>query len=129
MVLNTSALIAMLRQEPDAALLRQKLKGVERCLISTVSLLEASMVIAGRYGTDDALQDLDDFIRSLRIEAVAFDIAQQVAARHAWLTFGRGRHAAGLNFGDCAAYALAKTQNLPLLFKGNDFAKTDVLVA
>ena len=96
-----------------------------RRLISAVSVLEAAMVLEGRKG-DDAGSDLDLFLRRASIETVAFDPEQLLVARTAFRRFGKGRHAAGLNFGDCASYALAQWSGEPLLFKGSDFTATDV---
>ncbi len=87
------------------------------------------MVIAGRFGGDAALEPLGALLARLDMEIVAHDSALVRIAREAFLRFGKGRHPARLNFGDCAAYALAKSNNLPLLFKGEDFARTDIVAA
>lgn len=129
MVVDSSALVAILRQEADRIELRDKIARSTQRLVSTVSLLETAIVLASGDKDASAWEDLDAFLQAMRFEIVPFGCDQQLAAREGFLKFGRGRHSAGLNFGDCAAYALAKTRNLPLLFKGNDFAKTDVLVA
>ena len=86
------------------------------------------MVLEGRKG-DDAGSDLDQFLRKASVETVVFDDEQLAAARTAFRRFGKGRHPAGLNFGDCAAYALSQCSGEPLLFKGSDFAATDVSAA
>ena len=98
---------------------------VPRRLISSVSVLEASMLLESRAG-DDAASDLDLFLHRASIEIVDFDQDQLVWARRAFRRFGTGRHVAGLNFGDCASYALAQWSGEPLLFKGTDFTATDV---
>ena len=87
------------------------------------------MVIAGRTGNDAAWQKLDDLIRDAELEVVAHDRRLAEIARDAFLRFGKGRHPARLNCGDCAAYALAKSLTVPLLFKGSDFAQTDIVPA
>lgn len=87
------------------------------------------MVIAGRTGNDAAWQKLDDLIRDAELEVVAHDRRLAEIARDAFLRFGKGRHPARLNCGDCAAYALAKSLTVPLLFKGSDFAQTDIVAA
>jgi len=97
-------------------------------LFSTVGYLEASMVIVGR-GRAQLTDLLDGLLSELAIELVPFDQQQARAGQTAFLRFGKGRHPAGLNFGDCVSYALAHSRGLPLLFKGADFAKTDVISA
>ena len=96
--------------------------------ISTATLLEASMVFETRAGEAGA-GELDSLITDLELEISPFSLAQSVIAREAFRRFGKGRHPARLNFGDCMAYALAKDRSKPLLFKGDDFAKTDIEVA
>lgn len=125
MTLDTSAILAILQDEPERAEFLSLIERASRRLISTVSVLEAAMVLEGRKG-EDAGADLDLFLHRASIEAVAFDEEQLLAARSAYRRFGKGRHAAGLNFGDCAAYALACCSGEPLLSKGTDFAATDV---
>lgn len=87
------------------------------------------MVVAGRAGGAASLEPLNDLLARLDIEIVAHDASLARVAGEAFLRFGKGRHPAGLNFGDCAAYALAKSNDLPLLFKGDDFSKTDIVAA
>jgi ribonuclease VapC len=127
--IDTSALIAILRGEPEADALLRTIVAAERCHISALSLLEASMVLAGRTGDATAWTELDQLVEAAGITIVAHDAAQSAAARSAFLRFGKGRHPAALNLGDCASYALAKERGLPLLFKGEDFSKTDIGVA
>lgn len=125
---DTSAVIAILRLEPEADDFMRAIARSDRCLMSAVSALEAAMVVAGQDGGVPDLSTLDELIAK-SIEIVPFDAAQVRRARQAFLRFGKGRHPAGLNFGDCAAYALAATHGAPLLFKGTDFARTDLSVA
>lgn len=98
-------------------------------LMSAVSYQEASMVLAGRGGGSDEWKLLDALLIELDLEIAAHSSALALAAREAFLRFGKGRHPAGLNLGDCASYALAKVNDLPLLFKGRDFGQTDILTA
>jgi ribonuclease VapC len=125
MVLDTSAVVAILRDEPEGDAFSDLLAIADDPLISAVALLECSMVQA-RF--DEGLTDLDDFLLA-GIRVAAVDVAQAHAARDAWLRYGKGRSPAGLNFGDCFSYALAKTTGRPLLFKGDDFAQTDIAPA
>ncbi|MEO8026071.1 MAG: type II toxin-antitoxin system VapC family toxin [Bryobacteraceae bacterium] len=125
MTLDTSAVLAIMQDEPERAEFVSLIEAAPRRLISAVSVLESAMVLEGRRG-DDAGADLDLFLRRASVETVAFDDEQLAAARLAFRRFGKGRHAAGLNFGDCAAYGLARWSGEPLLFKGTDFTATDV---
>jgi ribonuclease VapC len=128
-VVDSSALIAVLRREPEADSLLQVIAAADRCLLSAVSLLETSMVLAGRSGDASSWIELDTLVAQADIEVVPQDAALTEAARAAFLRYGKGRHGAGLNLGDCAVYALASSRNLALLFKGDDFAQTDLKVA
>lgn len=125
MTLDTSAVLAILQDEPERTEFVSRIEQAPRRLMSTVSVLEAAMVLEGRRGEDAGL-DLDLFLLRASVETVPFDAEQLQLARTAFRRFGKGRHAAGLNFGDCAAYALAQWSGEPLLFKGDDFAATDV---
>lgn len=125
MTLDTSAIIAILRDEPERAEFLKLIEDDPHCIISTVSLLEASMVLESRDPVDAPTQ-LDLFVQRASIEVVPFNREQLMIARVAFRRFGKGRHPAGLNFGDCAAYALAESSGEPLLFKGSDFQATDV---
>ncbi|MBF0392655.1 MAG: type II toxin-antitoxin system VapC family toxin [Alphaproteobacteria bacterium] len=129
MVIDTSAVIAILRREPDADALLDAIAGAEALAISAVSLLEASMVLAGGRDTDGEWPPLDDFIASAEIEIVPFGPNQARLARQAFARWGKGRHPAGLNLGDCCAYALAVERRAQLLFKGADFVRTDIVPA
>lgn len=128
MVIDTSALLAILFAEPEAVALAQKITESDARLISAVSLLEASIVVAARKGSEGTAA-LDEIVTALAPEIVPFDASQADVALNAWRNFGKGRHPAGLNFGDCCSYALARSTEMPLLYKGNDFGKTDVISA
>ena len=125
MTLDTSAVLAVLQDEAERAEFVSLIERAPRRLISAVSVLEAAMVLEGRRGAD-AGADLDLFLPRASIETVAFDEEQLIVARTAFRRFGKGRHAAGLNFGDCASCALAQWSGEALLFKGADFTATDV---
>lgn len=125
MVVDTSALIAILLNEPDAEMLSAAIVAATPRIISAVSALETSIVIESKKG-EAGLVLLDELLNIAQFEIVAFDEAQQRIARAAYRQYGKGRHPAGLNFGDCCAYALAKVRNETLLFKGNDFNQTDI---
>jgi ribonuclease VapC len=126
MVIDTSAFAAILLDEPEAADFAATIERnpIRRC--SAVSLLEASIVIESRYGTN-GLSRLDLLIAEALIDVVPFTAADARSARRAYRRYGKGIHPAGLNFADCVAYALASDSGEPLLFKGNDFSQTDVL--
>ena len=125
MVLDTSALLALLLDEPEAEDFRTAVEEDTTRLVSAASLLETALVIETRKG-ELAGRELDALIRIAEMVVVPVDADQVSEARRAYRRFGKGRHAAGLNFGDLFAYALARTAGEPLLFKGNDFAKTDI---
>ena len=124
---DSSAFIAILRREPEADDFLAIIANADVCLLSSVSLLETSMVLAGRIGRAEAWQELDGLIARAKMQVVAQDAELTAIARDAFLTYGKGRHAAALNLGDCASYAVAKARGLPLLFKGNDFTFTDLM--
>lgn len=121
---DTSALVAVVLGEQDAETHLQALEA-EPTRLSAVSLAEAHIVVEARQGRD-ASRDLALLVESTIDEVVAVDELHAAAALAAWRRFGKGRHPAGLNFGDCFAYALAALDGLPLLYKGEDFAQTDV---
>jgi ribonuclease VapC len=125
MTLDTSALVAVLFGEPEADAFTRLIHDAERCLISAGNFLELSIVIERQAGPEAARQ-CDMFFRRAGIIIEPFTVEQAHIARQAFHDFGKGRHRAGLNFGDCFAYALSKVTGEPLLFKGNDFRKTDV---
>ena len=128
-VVDSSALIAILRREPEADRFLAAIVGAEGCLLSSVSLLEASMVLAGRAGGATAWVELDALVAGAAMQVVAQDAKLAETAREGFLRYGKGRHPAGLNLGDCASYALAKARGLPLLSKGDDFPRTDLVAA
>jgi len=128
-VVDSSALLAILRREPEADAFLEIIAAADRCLLSAVGLLETSMVLTGRSGDASSWIELDSLVAQADIEVVSQDLALTRAARAAFLRYGKGRDGAGLNLGDCAAYALARSRDVPLLFKGNDFAQTDIEVA
>ena len=125
MTLDTSAVVAILRDEVEKSEFLSLVDGAARNQISTVSLLELTMVLEGKKDRNGEYL-LDQFVRMAGIIAVPFDQDQLRIARSAFRRYGKGRHKAGLNFGDCAAYALSQWSGEPLLYKGNDFAATDV---
>lgn len=124
MIVDTSALVAVLNSEPEALLFLQKMS-TEPVKISAVTLFEFSMVI-DRYKRREASVGADRLLAMIEAEIVSVDAAAARGARLAYATYGKGNHPARLNFGDCFAYALAKEAGEPLLFKGDDFARTDV---
>lgn len=128
MVIDTSAIIAVLLDEADATRIAIAIEAGSPRLLSAASLLEASIVIETRKGEAGG-RELDLLLYRTEIEIVAVDRDQSEIARLAWRRFGKGRHAAGLNYGDCFAYALARSRQLPLLFTGNDFTRTDIEAA
>lgn len=128
MIVDSSALVAVIFQEPDAEEFALALSGPESVRMSAVTLVETTMVIEGT-GLPELGSQLDELIRRLNIEVLPVSIEQAEVARRAWRTYGKGRHPAGLNFGDCFTYALAATTGEPLLFKGEDFALTDLETA
>lgn len=123
---DTSALVAIVLGEPDAESLLSVLQR-EDAIASAATLVEAEIVVTARQGPD-AARDLQLLIDS-SIDIIAFDTAHARAAVSAWSRFGKGRHSASLNFGDCLAYAVASVGGVPLLFKGDDFTRTDVQAA
>ena len=120
---DTSALVAIILGEDDAERFA-RVMAEQSNTVSAASLAEASMVIQSRRG-DDAVRDLQLLLERCHTAIAPVDEQAAWAAHAAWLRFGKGRHPAGLNFGDCFAYALAKSLGVPLLFKGMDFAQTD----
>jgi len=125
MVIDTSAIVAIARNEPDAAKLEVRIADDPVRLISAATVLEATIVLETRLG-DAGGREFDLWLFKIGAEIVPVDAEQADAARRAWRRFGKGRHAAALNYGDCFSYALALARGEPLLFKGEDFAKTDV---
>jgi ribonuclease VapC len=128
MVVDTSAITAILANEADAESLEKRLLADPVRLISAATFLELTIVIEGKFGEAGA-HEFNTWFELAAIDIVPVDYALADVARHAWRRFGKGRHAAALNFGDCFSYALAKARNQPLLFKGNDFSLTDITAA
>jgi ribonuclease VapC len=128
MIVDTSALIAILDQEPEAERIARALASTSERMLSAANLVEFGIVMQARRG-DDGARDVDLLLAKLRVEIVPFTARQAEVARKAFRHYGRGRHGARLNFGDCFAYASAKDAAAPLLFKGDDFKQTDVMVA
>ncbi|OFW13820.1 MAG: ribonuclease [Acidobacteria bacterium RIFCSPLOWO2_12_FULL_67_14] len=127
MVLDTSALAAILLDEPERAPFIAAIEAADARRLSAATFVEISIVIEVKRGAE-GLRDLDQFLKAADVELVSVDDEQAHAARRAFLQYGKGRHRAGLNFGDCFAYALARTLDEPLLCKGDDFLHTDVIV-
>lgn len=128
MVIDTSALVAILRDEPERdSFITAIFADQTRCM-SAATLLEAAMVEEGQSGEGSG-RDLDLFLYRADVDVVPVDRELAETARRAWRRYGKGRHPAGLNFGDCFAYALAVELGEPLLFKGNDFTQTDIVAA
>lgn len=125
MVIDTSALIAILGNEAEAAQFAEAIEADQVRLISAASLLECAIVIEARYGQAGG-DKLDQLVQVAQIKIEPVTVEQVAVARLAFRSFGKGRHLAALNFGDCFAYALAKTHKEPLLFKGDDFSQTDI---
>ena len=129
MVIDSSAIVAILMDEAEADIFSRVLAGETKLAISAVTFHETSIVMAGKKGSPNAARFVDEFVRDLEIEIAAATIEDALAAREAYFRFGRGYHRAGLNLADCFSYALAKSRGAPLLFKGDDFSQTDVAPA
>lgn len=125
MVIDPSAVLAILQNEPERHAFNEAIAAAEQCSLSSASLVELSIVMEARFGADGQ-GDLDLFLSTALIEIISLDREQAELARQAFSRFGKGRHRAGLNFGDCFSYALAKWLDQPLLFKGDDFCHTDL---
>lgn len=125
MVIDTSAIAAILFDEPERVRFNRKIEADDVRLISAATLVETAFVMEARKG-ELGRSELDLFVYEAGLDIMAFDAAQADLARLAWRTYGKGRHPAGLNLGDCFSYALAKATGEPLLFKGNDFPQTDI---
>lgn len=125
MVVDTSALLAILQDEPERRALTEAIESAASCCLSAATFVETSIVVESRYGAE-GLRDLDLLIATASMEIVPVDAEQASVARMGFSRFGKGRHPAGLNYGDCFSYALAKTRGEPLLYKGGDFSLTDV---
>ena len=125
MVIDTSAIVAILFDEPERRRFNELIEADGIRLISAATFLEAALVIESRRG-EAAGRELDLLMHRAQVSVVPVDVEQAEVARVAWRRYGKGRHAAGLNYGDCFSYALAKVSGEPLLAKGDDFVRTDV---
>ena len=128
MVVDTSALMAILLAEPEAEAVLGALQASQVKLISTANLVEAKIVVARALG-EPGLQHLDLLLQKAEIDPVPLHLEHVHWALRGWRQFGKGRHRAALNLGDCFSYALAMATGEPLLFKGDDFGLTDVVIA
>ena len=129
MIIDSSALIAILQQEHDAHIYAQALDRAKLLRLSSTTYLEAAMVHSSRFGAE-ALSELDELVARIGIEIVPFSSQAAQVAALAFLKYGKGQgHPAQLNFGDCMSYATSKVEAMPLLFKGDDFRLTDVVCA
>lgn len=124
-VIDSSAVLAIFFDEPERSAFVDLISGDDEACMGAPNLLEASMIVEARQGKAGC-RDLDELAGALELRIVPFDAAHVEAARDAFRRYGKGRHRAALNFGDCCAYGLARTLDAPLLFKGNDFSLTDV---
>jgi ribonuclease VapC len=127
MVIDSSAIIALLLGEPEAKAIASAIAGDAQRLIAACNALECAVVMEVKKGPSGQ-RELDLVMHEAGIEIVGMDASQVSLAREAYRRFGKGRHPAGVNLGDCCAYALARQTGEPLLFKGNDFSKTDVRI-
>lgn len=125
MVIDTSAIVAIIRSEPEAARLENALVSDPVRLVPATCVLEGRMVLVSRRG-EHALAEIDLWLRKIEADIIPVDTELVDLATQAWLTYGKGRHPAALNFADCFSYALAKRADEPLLFIGRDFAQTDI---
>lgn len=128
MTIDTSALVAVLQSEPGSGILSDAMLNADLCRLSAATLVEAGIVMEGRYGEIGAWA-LDALLLQIRAEIVPVSAKHAALARGAFRRYGKGRHPAALNFGDCFSYALAMALGEPLLFVGEDFGQTDVEVA
>ena len=128
MIVDSSALLAILLNEPEQIPFSDVIAAANSRRVSAATLLETTMVIEGRLGDRGGVA-LDRLASDLKLQIVPFTIEHLELAREAFRRFGKGRHPARLNFGDCFAYALAKERGEPLLFKGDDFSRTDIEAA
>jgi ribonuclease VapC len=128
MILDTSAVVALIREELEADVLLEKVKCADWIGIGAPTLVEATVVLGRRFGSSGLLT-LERFLKERDVSAIPFEGRHWRAAQGAFIRFGKGRHNAGLNLGDCMSYATAKVAGEPLLFIGNDFARTDIAPA
>ena len=128
MIVDSSAILSVVFGEPGFEVFAQALAEAQFCKMSAASFVEVMMVAEGR-GSDRAARHAESFIRSGSVAIMPVTVEHAYLAVQGFSTYGKGKHAAGLNFGDCFSYALAKALDEPLLFKGEDFRKTDVIPA
>jgi ribonuclease VapC len=128
MVIDTSALVAILQGEPERRAFIEAIEGADSRRMSVATFVEISIVLEARHGAE-GLRDLDRFTSRAGIEVVSVDAEQGQMARLAFSRFGKGRHRAALNYGDCFSYALAMVFGEPLLCKGDDFVHSDIMTA
>ncbi len=128
MIVDSSAILAILFAEPDAAVFAKAISEADACKISAATFVEVAVVVEAQT-KDRGSRQLDAFLRRAGFVIEPVTEEQAHLARQAYSDFGRGRHPANLNFGDCFSYALAKASGEALLFKGNDFSKTDIVSA
>lgn len=131
MFIDASAIVAMMADESDATILSARLMSVDTRVTSPMALWEASVAYSRIFGLEPqaALREVQAYIRPFDVTVATIEPAMTTAAVDAYQRFGKGRHPAGLNFGDCFAYACARHLNMPLLYKGDDFSKTDIEAA
>ncbi|MHB8799715.1 MAG: type II toxin-antitoxin system VapC family toxin [Thermoanaerobaculia bacterium] len=127
MVIDTSALLAILQDEPERRAFAEAIENAGSCSMSVANLLEASLVVESRFGAE-GVRALDELVEKASVDLAPVDLEQLGIARRAFSLFGKGRHAAALNFGDCFAYALARSIGEPLLGKGDGFSRTDLAI-
>lgn len=125
MVLDTSAFLAIFQNEPERRMFNEAIESAGSRMSSVATFIETSIVLESRYGAE-GIRDFDLFLEKASISILPVDVDQGQVARQAFRQFGKGRHPAGLNFGDCFSYALAKSLAQPLLYKGVDFSLTDI---
>lgn len=128
MFIDASAIVAMMTNESDAMSLSARLMAADSRMTSPMALWEASVAYSRIFGLEPkaALREVEAYIRPLEIEVIAIAPTMTATAIEAYQRFGKGRHPAGLNFGDCFAYACARHLDMPLLYKGDDFSRTDI---
>jgi ribonuclease VapC len=127
-IVDSSALIAVLDNEDDAQTFARALAEADAALISAATLVETAIVMLNRHGARSA-RLLDELVEEANLEVESVTVQQAQLAREAYTEYGKGQNAAGLSFGDCFSYALAKATGCPLLFKGDDFTRTDIEAA
>ena len=125
MLLDTSAFLAIFQNEPERRMFNEAIESAGSRMTSVATFIETSIVLESRYGAE-GIRDFDLFLEKASISILPVDVDQGQVARQAFRQFGKGRHPAGLNFGDCFSYALAKSLAQPLLYKGVDFSLTDI---